>query len=161
MTKWQIFIGTTLLLGTFVTDRIVKIETTLGFRANYGFVRWTQLHNYGAAAGILSGHRVFLIVVGIIVMMFLSILPRVLRVRSVVFAIGWGFAMGGALGNLWDRVVHGYVIDMFQIRGQDGVFNVADVGIHLGLILMVVTYFVVEISRDRQKKRRQGVETGS
>ena len=47
--------------------------------------------------------------------------------------------LGGAVGNLIDRVLHGYVVDMFNLQFMDfAVFNVADIGISVGGVLLCV-----------------------
>ena len=57
--------------------------------------------------------------------------------RSATAQVGFGLVLGGAIGNLVDRTVHGYVVDFVSLRGFY-VFNVADAGITVGLVLLAV-----------------------
>ena len=146
------WLGVLVLALTLTADRIIKIATNRGFRANLGFVRWTWLHNYGAAGGMLYGDRAFLIAIGLLVTAFFFTIPWFVTIRSYTFWLGWGLGTGGTMGNLWDRIVHGYVTDMFQFPHQHGVFNLSDLAINLGFILMIVVWIAGEVFKSRKSQ---------
>jgi signal peptidase II len=69
--------------------------------------------------------------------------PAARRQRSAAsawLAAGLGAALGGALGNLYDRVRHGAVLDFLHV-GVGGVFNPADVGLVVGLVVALASGF--------------------
>ncbi len=136
---------------TVVIDRIIKISAqSLILHRPVGFLTFTYLHNYGATMGILQGHRLFLVLVGTIAVTVLAVGWFRFKVSSGLFWLGWALLMGGAVGNLWDRVIYGYVIDMLRIPVYPAVFNVADVAIRMGIIMMLIGYWI----RARQMSRR-------
>ena len=68
--------------------------------------------------------------------------------------IGYSLLLGGAIGNLIDRIVYGYVIDFldFYIFKYDfPIFNVADIGIVVGIILLLVS-MILEVYKNDNKR---------
>ena len=58
--------------------------------------------------------------------------------------VAYSFVIGGALGNLYDRIVYGYVIDFIEIHYNNfywPIFNIADVAISIGIILLLYSMF--------------------
>ncbi len=106
-----------------------------------GLVSLTHVHNYGAAWSSFSGARWFLIIatsVGMAAIVYL--LVRVVRHPLGV----WGLlaVLGGGLGNLWNRVAFGFVVDMFDLDFMNyPVFNVADIFVVCGAIAAAAYYW--------------------
>lgn len=106
-----------------------------------GYFHITLVKNAGAAFGMFQGGRLFFIVASVAAVVLISIvalrLPREERSRRL-----WlGLILGGAIGNLIDRILHGEVIDFLQIgfRGHYWpVFNVADMAVTIGAALLVL-----------------------
>ncbi|MFA6946987.1 MAG: signal peptidase II [Pedobacter sp.] len=68
-----------------------------------------------------------------------------------ILLTGWCFVIGGGIGNLYDRIVHGSVTDFLHLDlgvFQTGIFNMADVSIMLGMVLILSGS--VLFSKDRQ-----------
>ena len=61
--------------------------------------------------------------------------------------------VGGGIGNLIDRVVNGYVVDMLDFRLWNPIFNVADVGVTVGCVLLVLAVFFSEPAFRRKTKK--------
>ncbi|TDP97197.1 signal peptidase II [Labedaea rhizosphaerae] len=111
-----------------------------------GLVYLQLLRNSGAAFGIATGMTwiLSLIVIAVIV----AIIWIVPRLRSIGWAIGLGFVLAGALGNLSDRIfrapgpLRGHVVDWISVFKPNGaafaVFNLADSGICVGGALIVL-----------------------
>ena len=100
-----------------------------------GFFRFTHVHNTGSAFGILQGLNTPLIFIS-----FIGIIILVLIYRSQPHPSNWlrlslALQLGGAFGNLIDRVRLGYVTDFIDI-GPWPVFNLADASIVTGLIIL-------------------------
>jgi signal peptidase II len=115
------------------------------------FFNLTRHHNSGAAFSFLAGasgwQRWFFIVLGLVATVFIVwMLKKYPAQRLFCFAVT--MIMGGALGNVVDRALHGYVVDFLQFRfallepifrgGYFPTFNVADSAITLGAILLIV-----------------------
>jgi signal peptidase II len=136
----------------FAIDLVTKVlalsqlEGKEPVRVLGGLVYLQIVRNPGAAFSIATGMTWVLALVAIgVVVAIIWILPRL---RSTGWALGLGLVLAGALGNLADRFfrapgpLRGHVIDFVSLFGPDGahwpVFNVADSGIVVGGILIVL-----------------------
>lgn len=100
----------------------------------------TKVYNEGAAWSIFSGDRYFLIIISFTALIFLLFYEKNFK-KSKVNALAFGLVYGGLIGNLFDRIRFGYVIDYlkFYIGGYEfPVFNLADTAIVVGFILMFI-----------------------
>ncbi len=122
----------------------------------FSWLNITLAHNYGAAFSFLSDaggwQRWFFIVLASGVSLFLLVwlirLPR----REWVTALGLALILGGAIGNLVDRVQLGYVVDFIDVFYGDWhypAFNIADSAITCGVILLLLDALL--LSRRRQE----------
>ncbi len=96
----------------------------------------TLVLNPGAAFGILAYQRSFFIVMGLIIIVLSAVFSPYIRRQCLIFRYGTTLLIGGALGNLLDRVRFGHVIDFFDFRIWP-VFNIADIAIVLGVSAIV------------------------
>jgi signal peptidase II len=105
----------------------------------------TLAYNTGAAFGFLNSEpgwqNVFLgglaVLVSVVVLVWMFRLP----VRERWVGIALSLVVGGALGNVWDRVLYGYVIDFLSFHWEDwsfAIFNVADSGICVGAFMLML-----------------------
>ncbi|WP_346300252.1 signal peptidase II [Halomonas sp. BM-2019] len=108
------------------------------------FFNLTLLHNYGAAFSFLADHpgwqRWFFATIAVGASVGLTIWLTRLKRDETLLACSLAAIIGGALGNLYDRLVHGYVVDFlsFHVAGwYYPAFNVADIGITLGAIGLI------------------------
>jgi signal peptidase II len=104
-----------------------------------GIVHLTNVHNYGAAFSILQNARWFL--VGVTVLFVIGIL--VLLNQEIIYTkIGkWSavLLLAGAIGNCIDRVLYGYVVDMFELEFMTfPVFNVADIFVTIFGVIFII-----------------------
>ncbi len=114
-----------------------------------GFFNLTYVRNTGAAFGIFAGsaemfRRPFLIAVSLIAIAFIFAMLRRLAEGARWLITGLAFILGGAIGNLIDRVIYGEVIDFLDCFWGDyhwPAFNLADsfitVGVTITLILLI------------------------
>lgn len=134
----------------FALDRVSKImwgSADFTLIPHVLGVRGTQ--NTGMAFGWLSGNPLLLAAVTVLVLLALFLYLRKQKVTGPE-ALGLGLLIGGALGNLFDRIVYGYVIDMLEPLFMNlFVFNIADAGITVGAgILMICLLFGKEETKD-------------
>lgn len=101
-----------------------------------GLVRLTRVHNPGGAFGLFPQHTGAFIAVSAAVVAVLGAILLLGRWRGTAGA-GSALLLGGAVGNLVDRVRWGYVLDFFEIPGFP-VFNVADAAIVVGAGLLAL-----------------------
>jgi len=102
-----------------------------------GFVYLTHIANSGAAFGILQNHRVLFFVAAAVVISLIIYFKRTLAKNNRAINLFLGLVMGGAIGNLIDRIAVGAVTDFVDFRFWP-VFNVADSAIVVGAVFLGV-----------------------
>ena len=139
-----------------VSKWIVVTELFYGERIQVlSFFAWVRWHNSGAAFSFLADaggwQRWFFLLIGFAfcayVIRELSRLTRAERWMGLVY----GLIMGGALGNLYDRAIEGYVVDFILVHYQQHffpAFNVADSALFCGVALWLV--LMIRESRSTQ-----------
>ena len=110
-----------------------------------------HIHNTGAAFSMLSGARWFFVALTVA---FVAFAMWVLLAKKITHPLGrWTLALivAGAIGNLIDRALNGYVVDMFEVLFMRfAIFNVADIFVVVGGILFCYYYGFVH---DKYKKK--------
>jgi len=110
-----------------------------------GVVHLTHLRNTGMAFSMLQGGRWFFLVMTLVVFVLLGLAIRKKWVSHPVSLWALAAIVGGAIGNLIDRVRLGYVVDMIEVEFMNfAVFNVADCFVVCGAILLVIAVFFFE-----------------
>jgi len=109
------------------------------------FVNFTYVHNTGAAFSFLSQaggwQRWFFAFFAVVISLVLLVWLIRLKPHERLLAIALSLVLGGAIGNLIDRVALGYVIDFIDVYYQSWhwpVFNIADCAITIGVALLVL-----------------------
>ena len=124
----------------------------------------TYIHNYGAAWGMFSNHRwVFMLITSLALIAMPIILYRY-RKLHFLFGLSLSLFIGGAIGNMIDRVFLGYVVDFLQFTFIDfPIFNVADICVVCGAVIMMVyvIFFDKELLTDKKQplKSEEEVKT--
>ena len=108
-----------------------------------GFFNVVRVHNSGAAFSFLAGasgwQRWFFVGMGAAATIFITWMLR-RHGQQTLFAAALSLILGGAIGNVIDRLVHGYVIDFIQVHAAGWYFpsfNVADSAITIGAALLI------------------------
>ncbi|WP_245550231.1 signal peptidase II [Vreelandella jeotgali] len=150
-----------LALAVLALDLAVKYAAShwLGYAQPVevtAFFNLTLVHNTGAAFSFLASHpgwqRWLFAAIAVGACIGLGIWLMRLKANEKRLAAALALIIGGALGNLFDRVVHGYVVDFlsFHLGGwYYPAFNVADIGITLGAIGLILE----SILGDRRRKK--------
>ncbi|MEJ6773598.1 MAG: signal peptidase II [Porticoccaceae bacterium] len=123
-----------------------------------GFFNLVRAHNYGAAFSFLSdaggwqryGFSILAAGVSAVIAVWLARQPAERWFESLALAL----ILGGALGNLYDRVTLGYVVDFLDFHWSGHhfpAFNVADSGISVGAVMLIIDGF---INSDREKNSK-------
>ena len=98
--------------------------------------------NYGAAFNIFSGNRIFLSIISIIFSILLLYLILRKNTSKSIDMYSYSFILAGTVGNGLDRIIKGFVIDFINLNYIDfPVFNIADISINIGFILILYSIF--------------------
>ena len=108
--------------------------------------------NTGAAWGIFSGKTIMLIIVSILMIIALFFFNYFLKKKNTFYCIGFGFIIGGALGNLIDRIMLQYVRDFIYLDFWPSfpTFNVADSFLCVGALMVAI--FILFMSGEKNEK---------
>ena len=139
--------------GILLVDRLTKVWVLLYLPqqpvAVCPFFHLTYVENTGAAFGMMKNGNFLLIFVMLAIVAYIVYSWRELCAYGK--AVQWGavFILAGALGNLYDRILLGFVVDFLDFRVWP-VFNVADSFITVGGCMFVISLFI------QRKKKREG-----
>ena len=119
------------------------------------FFKLTYVHNTGAAFSFLSEaggwQRWFFAGLALAISCVIAVWLARLKQHETLLAVALALVLGGAIGNLIDRLAYGYVIDFLDVYYQTWhwpAFNIADSAITLGVILMLLESFGLVKSKD-------------
>ena len=145
-----VLVGCDQLLKSWTVHHLALGESTAFLP---GFMQLTRVHNYGAAWSSFSGKTAMLIVVTAALMIAVAYLLIRRIVRHPLGVAAAVLILGGGVGNIIDRIAHGYVVDMFDLLLFDyPVFNLADCFVVVGVILGAVYYLWFYEKYDARKK---------
>ncbi len=149
-------------LSGFALDRLAKILTKIfvepvrSITVIENVFSFTYVENRGAAHGILQGQRWPLIVMTILVCSaMIWFLVKNYKRTTNLLRVASGLILAGAIGNLFDRIFYGYVIDMMQVTFIEyPVFNPADNMLVIGTVLLgiYILFFDKEFIKENRKK---------
>lgn len=148
-----------LLIGLIIIiiDQIIKsiISINLTYGTSIGkFIKITNISNTGIAYGIGQGRKVIIIIGNIIIIyLLLKFLIKNYKNLTNIVKFSLVIIISGGLSNLVDRIFRGYVVDYIDISKVINypVFNIADISIVVGVILLVV-YIIVNTIKKQESK---------
>ena len=141
-----------------IVDQITKvliranIEVGQSISVIGDFFRITYIRNSGAAFSMLSGMRIFLILIPIIAIVICIIYLNKHRDIPCIGKLSLWMIIAGGAGNLIDRVFFGPVTDMFSFSIFPPVFNVADIAVTIGCVLLVIYILFEEKIKEKYGK---------
>jgi len=145
------FIIFSIIFISFLLDLITKNYAINNLIINHSvsinnYLNFNLAFNYGAAFSFLSDaggwQRWFFIIFSLIV---ITIITFFIIFDKETEYIAFSFVLGGALGNLYDRLLLGYVIDFIEIHYNNfywPIFNIADISISIGIILLLYSLLI-------------------
>lgn len=148
-------------LVIFGADQVSKylVLTRLGLGESWNPVpelaRWisvTHVINPGAAFGLFPDQGSLFAIVAVVVVVAILAYYRYLPAHNWLVRMSLGLQLGGALGNLADRLQHGYVVDFIDFKIWP-VFNLADVSIVTGV--GILAYFLMQEPEEGDGKRSE------
>jgi len=129
------------LVGIFIIDQNIKMLFVDGFRYYTDCIDLILVYNKGVAFSMLSFLDEWLKYIQLV--MVSGVLIYVIYLKKLCFAFPTGLLLGGAFSNIYDRFIHGGVVDMVYWHcGFDfAVFNFADVMIDIAVVwLLILNY---------------------
>ncbi|MCR5504857.1 MAG: signal peptidase II [Elusimicrobiaceae bacterium] len=142
-----------LLVGiVFIIDRITKV-LTLKFLLAKGsvgilpFFSLTYVENTGSAFGLFQNANLFLLLISLLILVLMFIWRKDILELGSFAKCGYYLIVAGALGNIYDRIMLGYVVDFLDFHVWP-VFNIADSSISIGAVLIALSIF-------KESKRRK------
>lgn len=136
------FIAVLVTFFDMLVKVIVKNNLLLGVKNTIikDIFYFTYVKNTGAAWSILENNTFLIVVITILIL--IGLVYYVMKHNLDKYEVlGYGIILGGAIGNLLDRVLYGYVVDFIDIIifGYDyPVFNIADIAIVVGVIILFI-----------------------
>ena len=137
----------------FLLDQLSKylVRTNLQFGESWpseGLIRITHATNTGSAFSLFQDQTTFLILASFVAIAFLFYFYKTQSRPKIILRLAIGLQLGGAFGNLIDRVRTGAVVDFFDV-GWWPIFNVADSSVVVGMVLLVAVLLLGE--REEEK----------
>ena len=149
------------LAGLWLSAMVIALDqaTKHWFEANFSlyqkvevipdYFAWTLAYNTGAAFSFLADHsgwqRWLFAAIAIGVSVVLVVWLKRLTASETWLAVALALVLGGALGNLYDRVVLGHVVDFILVHWQNRwyfpAFNIADSAITVGAVMLALDMF--------------------
>jgi len=160
MKKWY---GLTIFL-TIALDRLVKLwaERVLPLQDGNTIAlikdvfHLTYVQNRGAAFGMMQNQFVLFYIITAALVLYAVWTLFIRKPAGKGFGLSLALLTGGALGNFYDRIAYGYVIDLFDFRLINfAVFNVADMAICVGVGLIALFYILYDMRITREKKAQE------
>lgn len=139
-------------ISKILVVKLIDINSPIEIIKNFFYLTYT--HNTGAAFSILTGQRIFLILIALVILIILFNYLRKNKVEGKIEKTAFSFIIGGSLGNLIDRIIKGYVIDFISIKifGYNfPIFNIADTFIVIGVFLLLIILTRKEQKNDNRK----------
>jgi signal peptidase II len=139
----------------------IAVKYLLPYQSKYicQLLNFTLAYNTGAAFSFLSNagdwHRWFFAIFSLIMSIILGALLAKTAVKSKIQCAALSLILAGAIGNLHDRLVHGYVIDFIDLHFLDHhwpVFNVADTAICIGAVLLAIDWYKTGKEHEQQQR---------
>lgn len=136
-----------LLLGVFFLDRLTKNYAMDNFihpvRVG-GVANLAYTENSGISFGLFQGNNLFFIAFTAVLIILIIVFRRKISGEKPRVHAALALILGGALGNLYDRIVHGYVIDFIDLKFFPAVFNAADSFITIGAFMILLDQILEE-----------------
>lgn len=132
-------------LGSWLPPNMTHLDP------HFRIVHW---RNSGAAFGVFQNGNLIFIILAVIASLFIFIYFPLIDKNDKFLKVAMIFQLGGAVGNLIDRIRFGYVIDFISIRDLP-VFNVADAAISTGVAVLLLSVLFQEYQEYRARNRVQ------
>ena len=140
--SYFLFLSLIICFADQLTKYFILINNNAWVNKNFILFTLDFVKNYGAAFNIFSGNRILLCSISIVFSIILLYLIFKKNFNNIFKEFSYSFILGGTLGNGLDRILNGYVVDFINLNFINfSVFNIADIAINIGLILILYSFF--------------------
>ncbi|MSP12477.1 MAG: signal peptidase II [Chloroflexi bacterium] len=122
---------------TLVRGQMLPYQSIFPFPQINSFLSVTYVQNTGAAFGILQERGLIFVIIAVVVITAIFAYYKHLPTEYLAVRLSLGLQLGGALGNLMDRLRFGFVTDFLDL-GWWPIFNLADAAIVIGVITLAI-----------------------
>jgi len=138
---YLLFLSIIVTLIDQITKQIIDSNSKILVNKDLLFFKIDYVKNYGAAFNLFNGNRFFLSFISLIIALILIYFILYKKNLNNIELLSYSFILGGTIGNGIDRITKGYVIDFINLNFIDfPIFNVADISINIGLILIIYCF---------------------
>ena len=150
-------------LTLFIIDQLskslistyLKLNESILIIKDFFYIRY--INNTGASFGMLSNSKILSILLSVIAIIIILRYMNSFK-KTKINMIGFGLVLGGVLGNLSDRILFGYVkdfLDFVIFNYNFPVFNLADIFIVIGVIILIISIIRGEDKNGSKSNRRK------
>ena len=168
----QLILKISIVILVLVIDLVTKAVFANVFKARYqdanydnmivlkNILSFTYTENVGAAFSMFSGKVIFLIIFSILFIGFFIYMDIAFKDNNPFLMIGFSLIIGGAIGNLIDRIFLGYVRDFisFDFLKDFAICNFADVCITFGCVCYGIYLIMYIVNNSKKKENKNGKE---
>ena len=135
------------LIGIFIIDQNIKMLFVDGFRYYTDCIDLIIVYNKGVAFSMFAFLAEYLKYIQLVLVS--GVLGYVFYLRKICYAFPMGLLLGGAFSNIYDRFIHGGVVDMvyWHCGFNFAVFNFADVMIDVAVVWILILNFKPEVCK--------------
>ena len=142
------------ICSKLVVSKYLSINESIKIINN--FINITHVRNTGVAWSLFNNQTILVLIVSIIVIIGIILYIRKNKPTNNVEKISYSLVLGGAIGNLIERLIYGYVTDFIDIKIFNynyPIFNLADTFIVIGVILLIIITWRCEHDRNKSKRK--------
>ncbi len=143
------------ILSKLIISKYISINESIKIIGK--FLNITNVRNTGVAWSLFDNQTLLVLIVSIIVIIGIIIYIKKNKPNTNIEKISYSMILGGALGNLIERLIHGYVtdfIDIYIFNYNYPIFNLADTFIVIGAILLIIISWRGEYGKVNSKRRK-------
>ena len=148
----------------FAIDQVTKHQILASFQIGESrmviahLLKLTFEQNTHGAFGLFGGNTALLIALAVAVLVVFWLSFRDSAHKSLVVRIAFGMIVGGAIGNIIDRLRYGHVVDFVHVSWFPGIFNMADSAITVGVLMLAGYLLLMGESGAGTTRQRPGDE---
>ena len=127
------------IVSKIIIDRYMMVDGSIKLVNNFLYI--TYVRNTGAAWSVFSSRTAFVVIISFLIILGIIYYIYKNKLEHRIEKIAYSMILGGALGNFFNRLTCGYVIDFIDVKifkYDYPIFNFADVLIVMGVILLII-----------------------
>lgn len=156
----KLFLSLSTIVLVLVADLVTKhfLSSVEYFNLIPGVISIATNHgNTGAAFGIMEGKTLALVIISVIMILALIVFNCFVKNKNVLYCLAFGFIIGGAVGNLIDRIWLKYVRDFlyFDFWPTFPIFNLADSFLCVGAVMLAIFILFMQDKKPKEKAEKK------